>query len=301
MGKNYKKTSISAVRFSNAKGKEYWRQQVKYSSLAFFELSEGDRTYALEKVLPLTTGKKAQDFVRREHNRTGGDNVCHWAVSVLDSLGDVHIIRYRGVAIRLLYKRTVMEHPITEMCPVPDKPVIDPEDAWIYLDLVGSSARQTHAPTLARLEELEQELVEVREHVKAQDNLIIETEREAYNRAVEDTRKENADVSARLEKVEAKQLKIPLWAMRYVNLAKRGTTVQENPALYNVAMQVCHEFGMDWTDPRNGKTFKAPKGGSSDENSDRKSRQRKTKSLAKDGAHSAQRHGKAVRRPSKGK
>lgn len=299
MGKNYKKTSISAVRFSNAKGKEFWRQQVKYSSLAFFELSEEDRNYVLEKVLPLTTGKKAQKFVASERAKR---EECFWAGSILDNLGDVYIIRYRGVAIRLLYKRTVMEHPITEMCPEPDKPVIDPEDAWIYLDLVGSSARQTHAPTLLRLEILTEDLVQARDHIKALDNLVIETERTAYNKAVDDMRKENAAVKTMVEKVEEKQLKIPLWAMRYVNLVKRGTTVQENPALYNVAMQVCHEFGMDWTDPRTGKTFKAPKGemdeGSSD---DTKSRKGKTKGSAKNRAHTAQRNGKAVRRSSKGK
>ena len=29
--------------------------------------------------------------------------------------------------------------------------------------------------------------------------------------------------------------------------------------LYDVARDVCHEHGMDWTDPRTGTTHKAPK------------------------------------------
>lgn len=33
----------------------------------------------------------------------------------------------------------------------------------------------------------------------------------------------------------------------------------EIPALYEVARQTCHEFGLDWTDPRTGKMHKAPK------------------------------------------
>jgi hypothetical protein len=33
----------------------------------------------------------------------------------------------------------------------------------------------------------------------------------------------------------------------------------ENPALYRVARDICHEFGMDWYDPRTGKKHPAPK------------------------------------------
>lgn len=35
--------------------------------------------------------------------------------------------------------------------------------------------------------------------------------------------------------------------------------MQEIPALYDVARQVCHEHGMPWTDPRTGETYPAPK------------------------------------------
>lgn len=33
----------------------------------------------------------------------------------------------------------------------------------------------------------------------------------------------------------------------------------DNPALYGVAMQVCHDFGLDYIDPRTGKKYPAPK------------------------------------------
>jgi hypothetical protein len=33
----------------------------------------------------------------------------------------------------------------------------------------------------------------------------------------------------------------------------------EIPALYEVAKQTCHEFGMDYHDPRTGKKYPAPK------------------------------------------
>jgi hypothetical protein len=33
----------------------------------------------------------------------------------------------------------------------------------------------------------------------------------------------------------------------------------ENPALYAIAKQICHEFGLDYTDPRTGKKYPAPK------------------------------------------
>jgi hypothetical protein len=36
------------------------------------------------------------------------------------------------------------------------------------------------------------------------------------------------------------------------------TTPPENPALYDVAKQVCFEHGMPWTDPRTGITHQPP-------------------------------------------
>jgi hypothetical protein len=33
----------------------------------------------------------------------------------------------------------------------------------------------------------------------------------------------------------------------------------EVPALYDVARQICHEFGVPWTDPRTGLTYPPPK------------------------------------------
>lgn len=35
--------------------------------------------------------------------------------------------------------------------------------------------------------------------------------------------------------------------------------MREDPRLYIVAREVCHEFGMPWTDPRTGKTYPPPK------------------------------------------
>lgn len=34
---------------------------------------------------------------------------------------------------------------------------------------------------------------------------------------------------------------------------------EENPKLYDVARQVCHDFGIPWTDPRTGVTHEPPK------------------------------------------
>lgn len=34
---------------------------------------------------------------------------------------------------------------------------------------------------------------------------------------------------------------------------------EENPALYEAAKKVCHEFGVPWTDPRTGQTFPPPR------------------------------------------
>lgn len=45
---------------------------------------------------------------------------------------------------------------------------------------------------------------------------------------------------------------------QYVHNA-RCIQVQEIPELYNVAKQVCHSFGLPWTDPRTGEKFLPPK------------------------------------------
>jgi hypothetical protein len=37
-------------------------------------------------------------------------------------------------------------------------------------------------------------------------------------------------------------------------------TRRDDERLYDVAKKVCHEHGMDWTDPRDGKKWPAPKG-----------------------------------------
>ena len=34
---------------------------------------------------------------------------------------------------------------------------------------------------------------------------------------------------------------------------------QEIPALYGVAMKICHDMGVPWTDPRTGVTYQPPK------------------------------------------
>jgi len=226
------------------------------ANLAFFELSKADQAYALDKALKLTTGKKAVAFVTNEVMQV--EKPSYWSYKVLDKLGDCIVVHYRGVPIRLLYKRLVAEFCIDELAPVPDMPRADPDDAWVYLDLTGNSARQQHAPTLARIKELEQQVVSLKKRIAAQDDVLIESERSAYAKAVAEMRKEDDAVAALLAKVEEKQAKIPKWVISLMKRMERGTTVQENPSLYGVAMRVCHEVGIDWTDPRTGKTYKPP-------------------------------------------
>jgi hypothetical protein len=224
------------------------------ANLAFVELSKADQAYALDKVLKLTTAKKAVAFVIKEHAKDG----CYWSYHVLDKLGDCIVVRYRGVPIRLLYKRLVAEFCIDELAPVSDMPRADPDDAWVYLDLTGNSARQQHAPTLTRMNELEQQVVALKKRIAAQDDVIIESERNAYTKAVAEMRKEDEAVGALLAKVEEKQAKIPKWVISLMKRMERGVTVQENPALYGIAMRVSHKLGFDWIDPRTGQTYKPP-------------------------------------------
>lgn len=42
--------------------------------------------------------------------------------------------------------------------------------------------------------------------------------------------------------------------------ATEDVQIAEVPALYDVARQICHASGCPWTDPRDGKTYPAPKG-----------------------------------------
>lgn len=65
----------------------------------------------------------------------------------------------------------------------------------------------------------------------------------------------------------AKRLGMPLSTLKYQMrrfaigppvAEQRSTMVYEIPALYDVARQICFDMGANWTDPRTGKTHKAP-------------------------------------------
>ena len=199
------------------------------ANLAFFELSKSDQAYALDKALKLTTGKKVTAFVKLAHDGASPtERSFYWSYCVLDKLGDCIVLRYRGVPIRLLYKRLMAHQSIDELAPVTDMPRADPDDAWVYLDLTGESASKQHAPTLTRVKELEFEVHDLKLRIVAQDDVIIESERSAYDRAVAEMRKEDAEIVALLAKVEEKQAKIPKWVVSLMKRMERGTTVQEN-------------------------------------------------------------------------
>lgn len=117
-------------------------QVVRYRVLVASLLSAADRDLALAEARVLLTGMQAEAMVKIA--QAGEAKTC-WGCFTADTLGNVKILRYKGVDAVLYYKR-----PVTEIEPFPGDPVPlgvieDPQDVWVRFELLGASARKVAA------------------------------------------------------------------------------------------------------------------------------------------------------------
>ena len=194
MGKIYDRTPGVPVPFTLEKGKEYYRKSYKYTTLAISEMSKADLAHALKSVIRLTTRRKAEEFVK---------DAPDWTFRVLDPLGNCGDVCYRGVAIRHYYRRQISEHVIDVETPGKEK-AIDPEDAWVYLDLTGLSAKEAHGPTLRAIADLEKKLAVANKRIASQEDVNISQEKEilGLERRIEQMGESLSRLRKKLEEVQ---------------------------------------------------------------------------------------------------
>jgi hypothetical protein len=148
---------------------------VKYRVLVAEQLSKADRTVVAAHVATIYNGPEASlaAYHRVTSNTWVNEN---WQYEILDRLGRVGVLKYRGAEVALLFKRQIQEVEPLPCDPVPEGIIKDPNDAWQRFDLLGASARQVSARVGKTNRDLEQELRLAEEEIKAKQAVIDTTE-----------------------------------------------------------------------------------------------------------------------------
>src|SRR5712675_1059733 len=118
-------------------------QVVRYRVLVASQLSVTDRDKALAEARILLTGEQVEAMIKVTQAITPMKSP--WGCFTADTLGNVKILRYKGVDVVLYYKR-----PVTEIEPFPGDPiplgmVQDPQDVWVRFELLGGSGKRVAA------------------------------------------------------------------------------------------------------------------------------------------------------------
>jgi len=116
---------------------------VRYRVLVASQLSATDKDTALAEARVFLTGDQADAMVKAVPVLTSLKSP--WSCFTADVLGNVKILRYKGVDVVLFYKR-----PVTEIEPFPGDPVPlgvieDPRDPWVRFELLGPASREVAA------------------------------------------------------------------------------------------------------------------------------------------------------------
>jgi molecular chaperone GrpE (heat shock protein) len=108
---------------------------ISYKVLKINQLSKASKLDIATAIASLNTGPQAQEL----RGKPPG-----WGYEVLDTLGRIGVLRYRGVDVCLFFKRECSEVVLEDCDPVPEGELKDPQDVWTRLDLMGLSARQVN-------------------------------------------------------------------------------------------------------------------------------------------------------------
>lgn len=124
--------------------KGYHKDPIKYPILAVDQLSKTDKDIIEATVKTLTTADEAKQFVYVGKPGEKPGHAMGWQFEILDRLGNVGVIRYKGTDVAVLYKRQ-LSHVIPQPGdPIPEGTIKDPSDTWVRCSLIGNSARQAN-------------------------------------------------------------------------------------------------------------------------------------------------------------
>ena len=177
---------------------------IKYRVLVAEQLSKADKIEVAAKVATIYTGPEAVEASFTRTNPTQWKNE-HWQYEVLDKLGRVAVLKFRGAEVALFFKRQIQEFEPLPIDPIPEGIIKDPNDAWCRYDLFGLSARQVSARVGKANRDLEEELRLAEDEIKAKQVLVdkVETENFKLHQANEKLQDEMNKLKARRAKKEA--------------------------------------------------------------------------------------------------
>jgi len=153
---------------------------IRYRVLLAEQLSAADKLTVAAKVSTMYSGPEAKSnsYQKAPDHSLVNDN---WQFEVLDRLGRVVTIKYRGAEVATFIKRQVTEVELLPGDPIPEGVIKDPLDVWVRVDLLGVSARQIGSRVGKQKKSIEEELRLSQRHVEIQAALLQGLETDIFN------------------------------------------------------------------------------------------------------------------------
>lgn len=139
---------------------KHWKEtKIKYKVLSISQLSKAWIQTIKATVKTVITGDAAKDFVYNTARDLALQGLkSDWAYKVIDNLGHVGVLEYRGIQVALFFKRQVSEiMPVVGEKP-PENPITDPDEVWQRLDILGSSAKKANVVLKNYHDQLEEDI-----------------------------------------------------------------------------------------------------------------------------------------------
>jgi len=179
---------------------------IKYRVLQANLLSKVDKVYVASQVAALNTGPEGGALAHRWLppglvTRPGEVAAStQWQYEVLDRLGRVGVLKFRGAEVALFFKRQIQEFEPLPIDPIPEGVINDPQDAWQRFDLFGLSGRQVSARVGKTNRDLESEIKLLHLENEAKQKLVdlVETQNLKLTQQIEKQTQEIAKLKAKV-------------------------------------------------------------------------------------------------------
>jgi hypothetical protein len=161
---------------------------IRYRVLLCEQLSRADKLTIAAKVSMMYSGPEAEMHAFRKTKDFKFVNE-NWQYEILDHMGRVVALKYKGVEVAVFVKRQITEVEPVFDDPIPEGVIKDPQDAWVRLDLLGVSARKASSLVGRQKKSIEEELRHVQRELILKDELL-----SSYEDDIKRLRKQNAEL-----------------------------------------------------------------------------------------------------------
>ena len=144
---------------------------IRYRVLLCEQLSSADKLAIAAKVSMMYSGPEAEmhAFRRTKDFKFVNEN---WQYEILDRMGRVVALKYKGVEVAIFVKRQIIEVEPVFDDPIPEGVIKDPQDAWVRLDLLSVSAKKSSSLIGRQKKSIEEELRFVHRELVLKDELL---------------------------------------------------------------------------------------------------------------------------------